>query len=325
MTALDDWLARGAGFDCEYAGGLSNHLPMLLVAWQKLGADDDTLATLAERYAARLQPAPAAMAWPAGDAWTARLGQAEAWPAYRSLFVEWLKAEYAGEVLAQVLPVLMRGIGAAAFHGPIRTAYAVRSAHRQELADALAYWASRWLPLGGGGATRSAVRPDESDPARLLPQLRVPRRRHGPIWQAMADAASQPGFDALVGRLAIDEATLPRLAGLAATVMVGSGGNFVVLHLLTSAHAMGELLPFLDDEPARLAAIGHWWRAYAAAAGASQAHPRPEAVRRQASWEELSRRALASGDDHLPKLVWSCRELERTLGAGPWRAAASAA
>ena len=34
------------------------------------------------------------------------------------------------------------GIGAAAFHGAIRTAYALESASRTELAHALAYWAA---------------------------------------------------------------------------------------------------------------------------------------------------------------------------------------
>jgi hypothetical protein len=320
MGALDDWLARGAGFDCEYGGGLSNHLPMALLALQQLGADDDRLHAWASNYVVRLAPAPAAQPWPAGDAWASRLGEREAWPAYRALFREWLDAEAAGEVLAQVLPVLMRGVGAAAFHGLIRTACAVRLARRAELADALAYWACRWLPLSSGGDD-AATPGDEPDPARLLPRLGVPTGRHGLIFEAMDAAARLPGFDTTVARLAIDADTVPRLARLAADVMARSGGNFVVMHLITSAHAMTELLGFVDDP---LDAVRHYARAYAAAAAASGARPAPTRPGTAPPWHELQARALASADDHAAKRVWSCRELERLHGGTGWRAAAAA-
>ncbi|MFA6262587.1 MAG: questin oxidase family protein, partial [Bacteroidia bacterium] len=121
LALLDD----GARFDAEYRNGLSNHLPMALLALRRLGADGARLEAFAARYAKRLEPAPAAVAWPAGDGWPERLGEREAWPAYRSLFGEWLAHESADTVLQQALPVLAPGCGAAAFHGLIRTAYAV--------------------------------------------------------------------------------------------------------------------------------------------------------------------------------------------------------
>lgn len=321
MSAMDHWLARGAAFDCEYDGGLSNHLPMTLLAMQQLGADDDRLHAWASNYVARLEPAPAAQPWPAGDAWASRLGEREAWPAYRTLFREWLDAEDAGEVLAPVLPVLMRGVGAAAFHGLIRTACAVRLARRAELADALAYWACRWLPLGESPPAESPPEGTEADPARLLPRLRVPAGRYPLIWQAMAAAAAEPGFDDVLAALRIDAQTLPRLARLAADVMARSGGNFVVMHLITSAHAMTQLLGFVDNP---LAAVRYYARAYAAAAAASGARPAPSPPGAAPSWRTLQARAVASADDHDAKRVWSCLELERTLGGRCWRAAAAA-
>ena len=42
-------------------------------------------------------------------------------------------------------------VGAAAFHGPIRAAYAVAAGHSHELADALAYWAAAGIPAGALG------------------------------------------------------------------------------------------------------------------------------------------------------------------------------
>jgi hypothetical protein len=164
------------------------------------------------RYAARLDPAPAAQAWPAGDPWPGRLGELSAWPAYRDLFGQWIGHEGGADVLAQVLPVLMPGCGAGAFHGPIRVAYAARSGHVGELADALAYWACRFLPLGPLPAAPGT----QPDPRPLLKRLRAGRSTHGLIFERMRDAARDPSLHAQVAQLAIDPDTLERLARLSA-------------------------------------------------------------------------------------------------------------
>jgi hypothetical protein len=152
-------LNDGARFDAEFKGGLSNHLPMALLALQRLGASEARLSAYAARYSARLDPAPPATPWPAGDPWRERLGERGAWPAYRHFFTQWLEVEEASSVLHQALPHLMAGCGGAAFHGLIRCAYAVHSAHIAELADALAYWACRYLPLTPATAATSADLP----------------------------------------------------------------------------------------------------------------------------------------------------------------------
>jgi hypothetical protein len=108
--ALRALLTDAARFDAEYRGGLSNHLPMALTALTRLGADDERLAEFAQRYAQRLHPATALEAWAAGDPWRGRFGDPLAWPAYRSLFREWIAHEGASAVLAQCLPPLMEGV-----------------------------------------------------------------------------------------------------------------------------------------------------------------------------------------------------------------------
>jgi hypothetical protein len=290
-------LDAGARFDAEYRGGLSNHLPMALIALRRLGADDTRLAAFAQGYSTRLGAAPAAEAFPAGDAWAGRLGERAAWPAYRSLFAEWLSYEGAERVLPQVLPALMPGCGAAAFHGLIRTAYALQTGHLRELADALAYWSCRHLPLDGRPAAT----------------------HQGLIFEAMQDAAAAPGFDAAVTALALDAGTLDRLAHEAATLYAASG-NFVVLHLVTGCHAMRVLLP-LADEP--LVALHHFSRAWLAGRRASGARRSQPA--RLLPWHKIVAAALASDDEHLIKLVDSCREEEAAYGEGDWRRAAARA
>ena len=315
-STLRQWL--GAAHAAEYAGGLSNHLPMALLALHRLGAPEARLQAFAAGYAARLSPAPAAEGWPAGDAWAPRLGDPTAWPAYRDLFAQWLTFEDADAVLRQVLPRLMQGCGGAAFHGLIRTAYAVQAGHRAELADALAYWACRWLDLGRGDAASAS----EDDPAAVLRTVPVPRRAPAGdlIFQRMQAVAAQPRFAGAVARLRVGDDTLQRLARGAAHLYAASG-NFTVLHLLTSAHALRVLMPWLDDEP--LAAVRHYWRAYAAAWAASGARDvgPPELL----AWPQIVARAVASDDEHVVKLVDSCREQETAYGGAEWRHAAARA
>lgn len=315
-NTLIDLLDECALFDAEYEGGLSNHRPMTLVALAHLGAGDDHLRDHAARYSQRLPAAPLAQAWPAGQAWAQDLGQRSSWPLYRDLFMQWLRHEYAGDVLRQVVPVLMQGCGAAAFHGLIRTAYAMQAAHRQELADALAYWACRWLDLGTG-----PVEGSEPDPEPLLQRLRQVPSQAGLIFQRMQVAAAQTALQATVARLQVNDQTLPRLAVLAAQAYAASG-NFTALHLVTSAHAARVVLAELEPEDVLLA-LQPYWRAYAAAVCVAGLRPLPEAP--LLPWPTIVSRALGGEDDHVIKLVHSCREQERALGGAVWQQAASRA
>ena len=313
-----------AAYAPEFDGGLSNHLPMTLVALERLGADEQRLAAFAAAYATRLEPAPPVQPWPVGDPWPDRLGQPESWPAYRSLFAEWIPQEGAVDMLAQVLPQLMSGVGAAAFHGLIRTAHALRCGHLAELADALAYWACRHLWLGAmdPDTAVTARAPATDDPVALLRELRRGRSGAQLIFEQMRDAALDGRVNRVAARLRIDEGTPQRLARAAALAYAHTG-NFVALHLVTGTHAMRLVTRFVDDP---LAAWGWYWQAYAHAVVAARLQPLPPAPLR--TWKTLVTQALASNDEHVVKLVECCREEEKAYagrGEALWREAASRA
>jgi hypothetical protein len=326
-TALDsprlrELLTQAARWDAEYGDSLSNHLPMALTALHRLGAGNERLAAFEARYTRRLHEAPPIEPWPAGDAWRPRFGDPRAWPSYRALFREWIAHEGARDMLQQVLPPLMRGVGAAAFHGPIRTAYALAANHGRELADALAYWACRWFECGSARANG-----EEADPAPVLAAFdfahELPAARL--IAQSMANAASHPRFASVVARLHVDlPRTLPRLAQIAAE-RYAAGADFTVLHLVTSAHAMQCLLPWFEEAD-RLSALVDYASAYAAAWAALAARDAPRRpVGPVLPWPEVVARAIESDDEHCIKLVDSCRELERSVGGAVWSLAASRA
>ena len=335
---LRELLDASAAHDAEYGHNLASHLPMVLVALNRLGADGARLAAFADRYSQRLHPAPPATPWPGGDPWPSRLGEPAAWPAYRALFSEWFDHEGAPSVLPQVLPRLMQGVGAAAFHGPIRVAYALAAGHSHELSDALAYWACRWFSVMPPQARAETPRAKPAGAASALSALRLLPLPSSLIAERMAGASARPAFARCVaaGQPTVSteaqvEQSLRSLAELAATLYAASG-NFTVLHLVTSAHAMRELLPWLDEAD-RPAALGNYWAAYVAGCAASRldltvvvpAAAATAAAQPRRPWPELVARAVASDDDHLIKIVDVCREEEHQHGGSLWQAAASRA
>jgi hypothetical protein len=321
-TTLHRLLDAGAANDCEFRGGLTNHLPMALTALHALGAPDARLEAFAAGYGRRLNKAPKAVAWKAGQPWRERFGRRADFARYRDLFDPWIAHEGSGEVLNQALTYLMPGCGAAAFHGLIRTAYAVRAGHRGEIVDGLAYWSCRWLDLGDALPAGRAADPMTA----LKPLLQAPpaaggEPAQGLIFERMQAAAAEPMFGAAVARLKRCDDTLPRLARSAARLYAMSG-NFTVLHLVTGAQALRVLRPHLDDVPAAVAAF---WRAAVAGAMASGAVA-AAAPGLLLPWDELVAAAIASDDEHLIKLVDACRDEQRHHGGEPdWQRAATRA
>ena len=321
---LVELLTAGSAHAPEDPGGLTNHLPMVLAAVHHLGAGPERLSACAQGYATRLQAAPPAQPWSPGDPWPDRLGHPEAWSGYRALFTEWIAQEGATDMLGQVLPQLMPGVGAAGFQGLIRTASAVRCGHLGELADGLAYWASRHLRLGAlhNPLAGTARAPATEDPVTLLRELPAGRSRQRLISDQLLDVARDGRVNRVAARLIVDGHTLERLARTAAFAYAHTG-NFTALHLVTGTHAVRVLTRFLDEP---LVAWAWHWQAFAHAVVAARLQPAGEVVLRP--WKYLIARALDQDNEHVIKLVESCREEERTYarrGETLWRLAASRA
>ena len=292
-----------------------------LVALARLGADDAALTDMAAQQDAGLQPAPDVAPWPPGDPWTDGLGKAQAWAPYRDLMGQWLFYEDAGDVLRQTLPRLLQGCAGAGFAGLIRTAYAVQAQHRQELVDALAYWASAHLALVPGAPVRP-VAPASADPEPAPRRLHAVAASGRGVDKAMQTLARETAFAQAVAMLVPDGDMVRRLAALAAQAYAASGTPLAA-QLLISTQALDVLLPFVDAD-ALADARQDYWRAYAAVvcvAGLRDAQP-PE----PRSWRAILARVRECQDPRAACLVDSCRALEKSYGADPlWRQAASRA
>src|ERR1700736_1052405 len=87
-AALDRLLAAGRGFSGEFPVLLANHLPMVLVAMQRLGGSAERLAEFFAVYrdTNHLAPAPAPVAPIERANWSATLGDRKRETDYRSFF-----------------------------------------------------------------------------------------------------------------------------------------------------------------------------------------------------------------------------------------------
>ena len=305
---------------------LTNHLPMALHALHSLGASPRRMQDFYARYSPRFQGPQAptsATAWaPQTMDWRALRGQVDAYPALLVYFNDLVASEGAQASLRLALPDLMPGVAAAAFHGVIRAAHAVQAGHDQELAAALAYWASRWQALETPTApdTLLGIGPW----AQRLVQESMGWRSGGPLISIrMADASRSTVYAALAAALSPAPSLAARireLAQLAVDRYVASP-NFTVLHMVTGLRALRTLLPWIEDTEQAQALLAHnFVAAYMAAQVKPLAGPPVVAAR---SWDAVIAAAIASDDDHVIKLAHACREEAAVYGDGNYLRAAT--
>jgi hypothetical protein len=306
LTTLHRLLDEAAHFPPEYERGLSNHLPMALAAQAGLGASEAQMRRFFAHYSGHFKDTPARLATEARPlaAWPDHRGHFEDFERLRATFAEAIAREGREAALRTALPHLVDGVGAAAFHGLIRTAHGFISRHDGELAMGLAYWAARWMPLAPpavcGVAFDSVAEWLDALDALVLS---CDSGWHSPartISRRMQEAVHTQAYQRLAG-CAPAGAVLVDLAHAAAERYARTG-NFTVLHMVTATQAALTLAEFVPSDAAALAPL---WLAVAAASLASRVATMPasELATPELEWPEVRALALASDDDHVIKLV----------------------
>ena len=325
---VDDELVRARGEAAEFGPTLANHLPMLLVALERLGASRDRRRAFAAGYRVQngLLALPAAIGLIHHGNWAADLGERNLEAEYRAFFAAELRRLSQEALVRTYLPTLAPGIAASATHALMRLAYAHLDDSADEVATALGYWAATYLPLPAGAAVA-----DIEDPVAVL--LRLQAHRHlleiwpetDLLWHAMRAVAADAAFAVELDRLATGPASLPRFAA-ASLALFATTQDFCALHALTGTHWI-RLLPEAADRPTLLR---HFWRAIAAAyPKMGMPDPLPHAALealRQADcpeWPEIHAAAVASDDEHDISLVFSAWQEARCYGDPLYRRVAA--
>ncbi|HVY98667.1 MAG TPA: questin oxidase family protein [Dongiaceae bacterium] len=320
---LKPLLARARAYHPEYGGGLCNHLPMALIALDRMGASPARLQRYATEYLRNMEPAPTPGTAIGEGNWTERLGEQAAYADYLGFFRREVQRLTARPAIRAYLPRLARGVAAAAFHPLIRTAFGVIGDDQEEVAVGLAYWAARHLKLPRQGpAIGEAVEEmaPSDDPVALLAALRgsddlaFESNPDNLIDREFAEASSHPRFGTIARALAIDDLSFDKLRRAAALLYLGTE-DFTALHGVTGLHAARILAGFADDPRAFAAQL---WRALLALYLALDRPALPDAAAVAKltqgplpDWNRILPAAVESEDEHTIKLVFTCLDETR--------------
>ncbi len=318
--AMEEALELLAMTGPEYAGRLANHGPMAAEALVVLGRPDAVVPWV-EQYRKRLRDHPVSTKPIEPSQWREALGEGDRVADWIAFFRRRLGERPWKAVLAEWIPRFSPGVVAAAFHGAIRTAHAVRSleaaetpARVHELAEGLGYWAATYNAL-----------PEATPPARpvsgQLPSRAIagvptlpPERRvsYGNITERLSPLDDFPPFASVAD--AVDPSGDPSafLSDLTetfasvylATVPPGSVITFV--HSVTGPAAVRTLLAYVSPEERRRL-LRYTWQACASFYSSSGGKTRPRlSAGALPSRDELADRAIATGDEHAIKFTEAC-------------------
>ena len=336
--AMEEALGLLAKTGPEYAGRLSNHGPMAAEALVVLERPDAVVPWV-EKYRRRLYDHPSG-GHPIIDAkaWREALGEGGRVGDWIVFFDRRVEERPWKDVLAEWVPLLAPGVIAAAFHGVIRTAHAVRSlgaresrARRRELAEGLGYWAATYEILPGSPAAAGNRTPLAAMPE--VPSLPAERQIHtGNITDRLAPLDRFPPFVGVINMVDAGGDASGFISNLTETFAavylenVPPGSVITYIHAVTGPSAIRLLLPHLDTN-SQAALLRYGWQGAAAtyaASGGNWSSPAPTPAP-SGDRDDLVDRALATGDEHAIKFTEACLR-EHALNPKPvYLAAASAA
>ncbi|MBY5708002.1 questin oxidase family protein [Rhizobium leguminosarum] len=317
FSGLETVLLRAREDSVEFPYLLANHVPMVLIALDRLGASAERLEQWYEQYreshALPLMPPPVAPIIRA--AWAEALGDRTREADYRAFFIAETRRLGIDAVIRTYLPAMVNGLAGSATHPLMRLAYAVLKRDDQEVGTALGYWAACYLPL----PFATGAVPDTDDPGSVLADvgniegIRDYEPETDLLWHNIRAVAALPGFRPVIDRLAFNADTPRRMAATSLALFAGTM-DFSALHSVTGMHWLRLVSPHLENaEPFYRA----FWQVIASlvpkigfpalpTAGALE-----EMRRRQApAWAEIKRAAVSSDDEHDVSLVFSALQEE---------------
>jgi hypothetical protein len=307
----------------EYGSGFSNHGPMACEALVALG-HPALVETLVAIYAPRLQDLAEGRTLE-GDECDAALGQLDRAADWIETFRSQIAAQGEARVLAEWLPRLLPAAFAAAGHGLLRTAHALRALERartpariEELAHGLGYWAATFQLLPGQPGAQP--QPDQTA-TRILESIAFvvePEPAATLISEAVRALDRMPAFRADIESLALGadtpEAILGEITRAAAALYLAHPElRILYAHALTTPAAMRLLWPYLEAADRR-AAAGYALQCSAAihaTYGTRRADPTAachdaEVAALAEQPAELRYRAACSVEEHAIKLTEAC-------------------
>lgn len=315
---LESLLEEELSFDATTSNGLTNHLPMALVAKSALGASNEELRRFANTYRRRLVERERLGTELTSATWRSAIGVAGTYDDLCEYFMKAVVEAGPEATIHSHLDTLTPGICGGAFHGALRLAYALEISSSSRIAAGLAYLAESATPLGEplpSATSTHGVGDVFLQLSRSGDFASITKR--GRIADDMQDVAAVSSFREAVARTHLDDSAPEHLRGVA-LALFATTGDFTALHAVTGVEALTALRPYVNDVRAFDVACLTGVTAAFATVGAPVLASCDELAQfsgeHVVATEEIAAVGAASDDEHVSKLVYSALRLHETTG-----------
>ena len=364
-----DQMLDDKSFHIEFHGYLSNHAKHAVIALNGLGAPAGDIAAYVEQYARTtygfgLEPPKQSDIKLTEANWRDFLGKHEQFTSLCRFFEERVETLGLEQTINVYVPELLPGCVGALLHGTIRLGWALDSGHKGMTIEGLAYLAFSYVSCYPERTlSRSKTLAADLTPLDSMQRIAAEwdrDRRALSSWvdgalndpRLSVEAGFQPVLEHTGAQLHIaqvlaeghplihstppwlesadQEEVWEQLYYAIMLLYLSNPGDFVLLHLITSLHAVEQIAQHLPrDEQSR--AIKCYWtamlgvlfslKAVPTKASLGDLHARyadstdaPERACVHENWKSSIERALQEREEHNPKLVYVLRKLWARFG-----------
>ncbi|WP_215727457.1 questin oxidase family protein, partial [Aliivibrio fischeri] len=296
---LNQLLERAQCYDIETkVEGITNHLPMALIALDRLGATPERLDEYFLSYSEKLKPFQYSV-YDQDFNWLEHLGDKDKFNVYLSFYSDQISLFGIKLALGKYINRLIQGCAASAFHALIRLSYGIIQENHKEIAFGLAHMSSHFMPLP---VPMQVNTKPESVINHALRAFSKYVAVGDSVTKRITDISTKPEYSSVNYYPA--GLTLRACSKLFSKLYLQSH-DFTVLHTVTSCHAMRVLLPYIDDKDT---ALKSYWSASLVAILSIKDLKFNLIIKGEYLGNLDVQAVINSNDDHTIKLVFSCIE-----------------
>lgn len=289
------------------ARGTTNHCPMALVALAEMGASTARLQAFFDMWEREyaLSAVPVDTLISRRD-WSRNLGNTAAFGALRLCFLDWIAQAGPIPVVTEVLQQTPFAPATQAFHAIIRLAYGIEAAHSGEIASGLASLISSHLPLDVAMDETHVADSVDAGFAHVAQAMSGVVVQGSSITSRLRAVTTDAKFAGAVLAPPVDAALLDSLAR-ASIEAYWRRPDFTILHMVTATRAARIVFTELPDALVEQL-MPRFWLALCAAYVTVGEVPDVNADVPDVSidWRDVCRMAVASNDDHVIKMAYTC-------------------
>jgi len=272
-----------------YNDRLASHLSMVLVALDKLKADESSLNNFYNIYSKKLKPENCKFFYKEYE---------KSYISAKKYFKNEIQTIGIEKTIKNAINKYQNSLGASAFHCLIRLSYAVESGLESEIINALAFWKQEYHAFKLPPSSRLSIN-------EILEQIKPLKDElvldNGIIIDKMLQIYNMD--------LAKNYSLQPKdisfeILASASLELFKQTNGFTILHCITGCHALRNLRKYLDNEEL---ALRHLFNAiiYAFLTRKHQAPDKSLKTNENVGWPEIINLVKNSKNDHQIKLVYS--------------------